>query len=323
MNAHPYQALTPDTLIDWLESLGIETDYRIYPLNSYENRVYRVGLEGEAPIVVKVYRPGRWQGPQIQEELDLLAELAEAELPVVPALSYEGKTLLERDGFYLACFPMRAGHALELDNLDQLYRMGQLLGRVHTLGEARSYQHRPKFQLLEPINQAKALFETSPLMPEDLRQNYLDTLTALADRLTPWQQAMDEGTTFRIHGDFHAGNILSRDDQLLLVDFDDTVTGPAMQDVWKLLSGSPSEQQAQLSELMEGYEQFRDFPRHELPWAEPLRTRHMVAYTHWLASRWDDPAFPAAFPWFGQARYWSDHLLALREQWSLLDELSA
>lgn len=318
---HPYASLTQDRLIDWLESLNVDTDYRIYPLNSYENRVYRVGIEDGSPIVVKVYRPDRWSEAQIREELEYTAQLAAEEISVVPALTINGDVLHERDGFYLACFAMRAGHAFELDDPDKLYRIGQLLGRMHSYGQSQSFNHRPKLSIIEPVAQALEFFQTSELIPPDIKNNYLDTTSNIHRLLQPFEQLLHECEQFRIHGDFHAGNILTRDDDILLVDFDDTVTGPAMQDIWKLLSGNEQEQALQINELEEGYEQFRDFPRKEIKLVEALRTSHMVKHALWIARRWQDPAFPQAFPWFNSDRYWSEHLLALREQWANLQDI--
>lgn len=322
-SAHPYDRLTQDTLIDWLESFGLDTDYRIYPLNSFENRVYRVGIEDSTPMVFKVYRPGRWSRSQVEEELSFIDELAAAELDVIPAADIHGERLFERDGFLLAGFPMRAGHAFELDNPDKLYRIGQQLARLHNVGASGRFEHRETQSLIKPVEAALAFFADSELIPDDIRHNYLDTLRNILTLLMPHEAALAECDTFRIHGDFHPGNILTRDDRMLIVDFDDTVTGPAMQDIWKLLSGTPADQQLQLAELEEGYEQFREFPRRELRLIEPLRTAHMVRHALWIARRWEDPAFPQAFTWFGSARYWSEHLLSLREQWATLQDQQA
>jgi Ser/Thr protein kinase RdoA (MazF antagonist) len=320
-DTHPYASLTQDRLIDWMESLGIDTDYRIYPLNSYENRVYRVGIEDKSPIVVKVYRPDRWNEAQIREELTYTADLAAEEISVVPAATVNGDVLHERDGFFLACFPMRAGHAFELDDPDKLYRIGQLLGRMHSYGQQQAFKHRPTLSLLQPVEDSLKFFATSELIPIDIKSNYLTTVENLLALLKPFQALLDTSEQFRIHGDFHAGNILTRDEDILLVDFDDTVKGPAMQDIWKLLSGNEQEQALQINELEEGYEQFRDFPRKEVKLVEALRTTHMVKHALWIARRWEDPAFPQAFPWFNTGRYWSEHLLALREQWANLQDI--
>ncbi|TCS40335.1 serine/threonine protein kinase [Reinekea marinisedimentorum] len=320
---HPYSQLTQDKIIDWLESLEILSDYRIYPLNSYENRVYRVGIEDAQPIVMKVYRPGRWSREQIQEELEFTQQLFDQELPVVPALSIQGQTLHERDGFLFACFPMRAGHAFELDNPDKLYRIGQLLGRVHSFGSQQAFKTRTTLSLIKPIQESLAFFQDNELIGYDLRDNYLTTLQHIETNMRPFQTRLESTPLLRTHGDFHAGNILTRDEDILLVDFDDTQMAPAMQDIWKLLSGSDLEQKSQLSELAEGYEQFYEFPDSQARLIEPLRTAHMVRHNLWIAKRWSDPAFPQAFPWYGSARYWSEHLLMLKEQWSVLQDLNS
>lgn len=320
---HPYSQLTQDKIIDWLESLEVWSDYRIYPLNSYENRVYRVGIEDDRPIVMKVYRPGRWSEAQIREELAFTQQLFDQDLPVVPAMEINGDILHERDGFLFACFPMRAGHAFELDNADKLYRIGQLLGRVHSFGSQNPFKTRTTLSLTGPIEESMAFFKTSELLPEDLRENYLTTLSHIHSNMQPFQKILEQTPLIRTHGDFHAGNILTRDDEILLVDFDDTQMAPAMQDIWKLLSGSEQEHKAQLAELAEGYEQFYEFPDSQTKLIEPLRTTHMVRYNLWIAKRWNDPAFPQAFSWYGSSRYWSEHMLMLREQWAVLQELNS
>ena len=320
---HPYSQLTQDKLIDWLESLEILSDYRIYPLNSYENRVYRIGIEDSKPIVMKVYRPGRWNETQIREELHFTQQLADQELPVVPALTIQGDVLHERDGFLFACFPMRAGHAFELDNSEKLYRIGQLLGRVHSFGSQSPFKTRTRLSLTKPIEESLEFFKISQLIPDDLRENYLTTLEHIQTNMLPFQKILEKTPQIRTHGDFHAGNILTRDEDILLVDFDDTQMAPAMQDIWKLLSGNEQEYQAQLSELAEGYEQFYEFPDAQTKLIEPLRTTHMIRHNLWIAKRWNDPAFPQAFSWYGSSRYWSEHLLMLREQWAVLQELNS
>ena len=317
---HPYDKLTPDRVLDAVESLGYLSDVRIMALNSYENRVYQVGIEDSDPLIAKFYRPERWTREQIEEEHQFTLELKNMELPVVAPLAVEsGNTLHEFEGFLFALFPRQGGHAPELDNFDNLLTMGRTLGRMHKLGAATKFQHRPEITLQRyGIDSVQYLLEND-FIPSSLLEAY-ETLTSdLLHRLERIRQ-QQEWKSIRVHGDCHGGNILWRDDAPHFVDFDDTQMAPAIQDLWMLLSGDRQEQTLQMAELLEGYGEFMDFSASELNLVEYFRTLRLLNYSGWLAKRWDDPAFPMAFTWFNTERYWAEHILELREQLAALDE---
>lgn len=319
-NSHPFEQLTPDFILDAIESLGYWCDGRTFPLNSYENRVYQVGIEDADPLIAKFYRPGRWTNEQILEEHQYSAELAEQELPVViPIADDNGKTLFEHKGFRFAIFPRRGGHAPELDNLDNLFQLGRLLGRFHLIGAKKDFQFRNEITLKRFGVESVELI-SNHFIPDGLKVAY-DSLTA--DILQMLQQIMDEvGAVrrIRVHGDCHGGNMLWRDDAPHFVDFDDACMAPAIQDIWMLLCGDRQNQLLQLSEIIDGYQEFYDFDPRELRLLEVMRTLRMMNYAAWLARRWQDPAFPRSFPWFNTERYWSEHILELREQFAALQE---
>ena len=316
---HPFENLTPDSVVSCVESIGLRSDLRLLALNSYENRVYQVGLDESDPIIVKFYRPGRWSRAQIQEEHTFPHELLAAELSVVAPMAIGSDTLHEANGFLIATFPRRGGHAPELDNFDHLLGLGRTLGRLHGVGQAGQFSHRIDYTLerwlREPLD-----YLAQHWVPQELRPAWDSLGKDLIDRATRLMSDYDPREGIRLHGDCHVGNILWRDDTPHFVDLDDCVTGPAIQDLWMFLSGERHQREQQLSELIAGYEEFNDFDTRQIKWIEALRTARMVYYSAWLARRWDDPAFPAAFPWFGQARYWSDQILALREQLALMEE---
>ena len=316
---HPFETLSPSFIIDAVESCGFLSDGRQLALNSYENRVYQVGIEGEQPLIAKFYRPHRWSNEQILEEHALCFELVDHELPVVAPIVQDGQSLFEFNAFRFALFPRRGGRAPELDNLDNLYTLGKLLGRMHNIGAPKPFLHRPELHSQSFGHDCVALI-SEKFIPKELQLAY-DSLTKDV------MQAVD-GTIaevgkikrIRVHGDCHAGNILWRDDTALFVDLDDARMAPAVQDLWMLLSGDRHRQTQQLSEVIDGYNEFYDFHPRELKLIEVLRTLRIIHYAAWLAKRWQDPAFPMAFPWFNTVRYWSEHILELREQFAALNE---
>lgn len=317
---HPYQFLTPDLVLDAVESAGFVVNGRLFPLNSYENRVYQVGIEDGEPLIAKFYRPQRWSQPQLEEEHSFVAELAKGEIPVVAALPLaDGGYLSQWQGFTFALYPQRGGQAPDISMPDTLYRLGQWLGRLHRIGSVTPFRHRPTLDIAGSLRENRQLLLDSGFIPEDLRLPYSSLMDDLIPRVE--QRIADAGDwqNLRLHGDFHLGNILMREERIMLVDFDDTRQGPAMQDIWLLLSGELQEQQMQFAEIIEGYEQFHEFNPRERFLVEPLRTYRVVSQAAWLARRWDDPTFPQHFPWFAHARYWSDHILMLREQLAGLD----
>lgn len=317
-----FASLTPDRILDDIESLGWVCDGRFLALNSYENRVYQIGLEDAEPVVAKFYRPGRWSAEAVAEEHAFVEELDGHEIPVVAALPspVTGQRLNFRDPWWIAVYPRRGGYALELDQLDQLYRVGQVMGRLHLVGEQRAFSHRPDINTHDFGHSAIARVLTSDLVPDNMRSVYEGVASDLLSRIESSLAAYGDYTRIRLHGDCHASNVLARDERLLLVDFDDARSGPAIQDIWLFLAGDTAARNTALSELAEGYEQFRPFPTRELALIAPLAGLRLLHYAGWLAERWSDPAFPAAFPWFGEPRYWDQHVLDLREQIAAVQE---
>lgn len=306
-------------VIDAIESTGRLCDMRIYPLNSYENRVYHVGIDDSDPIIAKFYRPERWSDEQILEEHALSYQLVDNELPVVPPLrDSEGDTLLEHQGFRFSLYQRKGGHAPELDDLDNLLTLGRLTGRIHAVGAMQAFQHRPALDIKTFAEDSFQLI-SEHFIPAELRESYI----TLCEDLIKAVKAVFASTPFtpiRVHGDCHAGNILWRGESPHFVDLDDSRMAPAIQDLWMFLSGDRQTQTAQINELIEGYNEFYDFDARQLNLIEALRTLRIMHYSAWLARRWEDPAFPHNFPWFNTVRYWSEHILELREQLAMLNE---
>jgi len=317
---HPYSALTPDVVIDAVEAAGHRTDGRVLALNSYENRVYQVGLDDGPPLVAKFYRPARWKTPLILEEHEFALELAAAEIPIVAPRVYDGRTLLECHGFRYALYTRQGGRWPELGTADERRWMGRFLGRIHAIGGRRVFYHRPTLDWRVMGLETAEYLLGQGWIPDHLEPAYR---SLVEDVLGLIEQRFAEATPYRrlrLHGDCHAGNVLWTDAGPHFVDLDDCVTGPAVQDLWMLLSGRPEEQALQLGDLLSGYAEFADFDYRELGLIEPLRTLRVMHYAGWLARRWNDPAFPRAFPWFGEQRYWERHVLDLREQIAAMEE---
>lgn len=320
MNQHPYEALSPDLVIDAVESAGYLSDARLLALNSYENRVYQVGIEDAEPLIAKFYRPQRWSDEQILEEHAFSLELQAAEISVVaPLENGQGDTLHRHAGFRFALFPRRGGHPPELDNPDNLLVLGRTLGRIHAVGRSRPFAHRSAMTVEGMVWDNRA-FLLEHFIPDGLRAAY-ETVTAdLGEIVASLYGEVEADDLIRVHGDCHVGNILWRDETAHFVDLDDCCTAPAVQDLWMFLSGERHERELQLAELLEGYGEFCDFHPRQLRWVEALRTMRLIHYAAWLARRWEDPAFPRSFTWFNTERYWADHVLELREQLGALQE---
>lgn len=319
-NPHPFDRLTPDFIGSAVESLGHLTDGRLLALNSYENRVYQVGIEGDVPLIAKFYRPGRWSRAAIEEEHDFALELAAAEVPVVAPLQQGGRSLFTYEGFEFALYPRQGGRWPELGTEEEREQMGRFLGRIHLVGRRRRFMHRPQLGIDAWAVASRRYLLEQRCIPSHLIPAY-ESITAelIAHMRVIWQDH-EGGVTLRLHGDCHPGNVLWLEKGPHFVDLDDCLTGPAIQDVWMLLSGTRDEQTKQLDDLLRGYGQFMDFDYRELALIETLRTLRQMHYAAWLARRWTDPAFPRAFPWFGDNKYWERHVLDLREQLSALDE---
>jgi Ser/Thr protein kinase RdoA (MazF antagonist) len=342
MPAPPYAGLTPDVVLDALESAGWRGDGRLLALNSYENRVYQASLEdGDADrgadgghVVAKFYRPARWSDEQILEEHAFAAELAQAEIPVVAPYSRSGITLFRHAGFRFAVFPRRGGRSPELEDEKVLEWIGRFLGRIHAVGATRPFAHRPALGIETFGTEPRDWLAASGLVPADLTEAWRSTADQALEGVARCYERAGMGderagalAMIRLHGDCHAGNVLwtvegNQAGGPHFVDLDDARMGPAVQDLWMLLSGERAAAEKGLAALLRGYRQFRDFELRELMLLEALRTLRLLHYSAWLARRWDDPAFPAAFPWFGTQRYWQDRILELREQISAMDEPS-
>lgn len=312
--------LNPDRVVDAVESQGFLSDLRVFALNSYENRVYQFGLEDAEPVVVKFYRPGRWSDQQILEEHAFTQQLFDTEIPVIPPWrNGDGDSLFRFEGYRFAVYPRRGGHAPALDDMENLFQLGRLFGRLHLLGSSQSFQHRPTLDVDSFGRQSQQFLLEHDFLPDSLRTAYTSLSEDLLQRVS---QRFSEAPPklIRVHGDGHVGNILWRGEETWLVDFDDSRMAPAIQDLWMFLSGEPDAQQRAIMELVEGYREFHDFNPRELTLIEPLRSLRIMHHAAWLARRWEDPAFPKAFPWFNTERYWGEHILQLREQLAMLQE---
>ncbi|NIC41633.1 serine/threonine protein kinase [Aquabacterium sp. A08] len=317
-DAHPYHALTPDAVLDALAAVGLWGDGRLMALSSYENRVYLAHLEDGDAVVLKFYRPARWSDAQIEEEHRFAQALVAAEVPVVAPRVLHGRTLHHHAGFAYSVSPRRGGRRPELDDPEVLEWIGRFLARLHQVGAQAPFAQRPALDAStfgqEPLDWLLA----HDTLPPAARRDWEAAARAAVD--AAGQALADSGAaTLRLHGDCHPGNILWTPTGQPgagphFVDLDDARTGPAVQDLWMLLSGDRGQQQRQLGALLDGYETLRDFDRRELALIEPLRTLRLLHYSAWLARRWGDPTFPIHFPWFGSDAYWQEQARLLWDQ---------
>ncbi len=334
---HPFDVLTPDVVMDALASVGLHGDGRLMALSSYENRVYQIHLEDGRAVVAKFYRPGRWSDAQIIEEHSFSAELMAAEIPVIGPMPLDGQTLHRFNGFAFSVSPRRGGRAPELDNFEVLEWIGRFLARIHSVGAAKTFEHRPALDLQSFGVDSREWLLAHDCVPLDVQSAWAKRSQEALDLVASWpyfskpsdQTGIKTGgagqggiTSIRLHGDCHPGNILwtpvdapaASGPGPHFVDLDDARSGPAVQDLWMLLSGDRHQRSRQLGALVDGYEQFREFDRRELALIEPLRTLRLVHYSAWLARRWADPTFPINFPWFGSSDYWQGQVQMLEEQ---------
>jgi Ser/Thr protein kinase RdoA (MazF antagonist) len=316
----PFASLTPDAILAAVESLGLACDGRVLALNSYENRVYRIGLQDAPPRVAKFYRPGRWSDAAILEEHAFSAELVAADLSVLAPLTIAGRTLHQYGDMRFALFPMQGGHAPEPGDRDTLRQIGRTLGRLHAVGAAGQFQHRATLGVQGHAIDSVAYLLDAGWLPPSLEENFEALSHLLLDEIEDAWQAAAPTRQLRLHGDCHPGNILWREGVAHFVDLDDAMTGPAMQDLWMLCTGSAAERAQQLGWLLDGYELFQDFDRRELQLIEALRALRLLHYHAWIARRWHDPAFPAAFPWFDSPRHWEEVIVQLQEQLAAMRE---
>ncbi len=325
----PYAGLTPDAVLDAIETAGLRPDGRLQALNSFENRVYQFGIEDDKPMVAKFYRPDRWTDAQILEEHEFVHELAERELPVIAPLRLAGGgTLHSHGGHRIAVYPRCPGRAPELEQPDTLEWMGRFLGRIHAVGALKHFVERPALDVETFGYEPRDYLLEHGFVPPDLEDAWTSVVDHALDNVEQCFDRAGDVNVLRLHGDCHGGNVLwieKRDAGDAhggphFVDFDDARTGPAIQDLWMLLSGDRETMKVQFGHVLRGYEDFAEFDDRERHLVEALRTLRLIHYSAWIGRRWTDPAFPAAFPWFDTPRYWQDRILELREQISLMEE---
>jgi Ser/Thr protein kinase RdoA (MazF antagonist) len=308
----PFAGLTPDAVLNAAAAAGLDPDGHLFALNSYENRVYRLGRHSDPPVVLKFYRAGRWSDAQILEEHGFALELAAAEIPVVAPMRLGDSSLRHWEGFRLAAFPLQPGPAPDLDQPGARELLGRTLGRIHAIGALRPFEVRPTLAGDRLGPQARATVLASGQLPQHMRERYARVSAALVELVA--SSGIERWRRIRLHGDCHLGNILWSPQGPVFVDLDDCQNGPAIQDLWMFLAGNPDERRRQWDELAAGYERFASFQHGQLALVEPLRAARMLNHAAWVAERWADPAFPRAFPWFGEARFWEQHVNDLDEQ---------
>ena len=314
-----FYKLGPEQVLQAIESVGLDCDGSQMPLNSYENRVYQIGIDGGRPLVAKFYRPNRWEDEAILEEHLFTLELCDLEIPVVPPIEFDGVTLFTHNHYRFSLYPLRGGRAPDLENMSQLKQLGRFMGRIHALGATVPFEHRPTLNVEHFGDNSYKYLLDNGFIPPELETAYATLAETLLDHIDDVFESI-ETPLIRLHGDCHPGNIMWTGSGPHIVDFDDARMGPAVQDIWMFLTGSRAHREAGLSEFLDGYTPFFEFNLRELTLIEGLRTLRMMHYAAWLARRWEDPAFKYAFPWFNTQNYWEDHILSLKEQASALHE---
>ncbi len=315
-----FAALSPDRVMDATESVGYRCDARNLELNSFENRVYQIGIEDADPVIGKFYRPNRWSDEQIIEEHKFTQHLAAADVSVVAPIEINDRTLFHFAGYRFALYPRRGGRAPNLDDLDNLEILGRHIGKIHAAAGDFEFKYRPAVSVETYAVYARSYLLENHFIPHELLPAYTTVSENLIELLFDRFADASQVRHIPLHGDCHMGNVLWRDNMPHFVDFDDARSGPPIQDLWMMLSGEREEQTVQLDAILDGYQTFADFDTSQIQLIEPLRTLRLMHHAAWLAKRWDDPAFPRAFPFFNSTRYWSDHVLELREQTAKLQE---
>lgn len=321
-NQTPYSRLDPNVILDAVESTGFPCTGGLLALNSYENRVYQIGIEDAEPLIVKFYRPHRWSSEAILEEHQFSLELVERDIPIIAPLIINNQTLHHHNDYRFALFPRRGGRALELDNSEQLEWMGRFLGRLHKVSACQSFQHRIQLTTQNYGHEPYKFLMEHNFIPDYLQHNFCKTVETALQKIEQIMTGIGQFDLIRLHGDCHPGNVLWSESGPHIVDLDDCLMGPAIQDIWMLLSGESEQMEAQLEKVLSGYQKFHDFNPRERHVIEVLRTLRMLHYSGWLAKRWADPTFPLSFPWFNTPVYWQNLMMNLNEQIELLDQIS-
>lgn len=311
-----FYGLTPDHVLDAIESTGLLPQAALLALNSYENRVYQFRDDDNRKYVAKFYRPNRWSDSQILEEHEFSIELAKDEIPVIAPLEFDGQTLLKSKGFRFALFDCHGGRTPELEDKKVLEWIGRFIGRIHARGSMQPFHCRPSISIETYAIESVNFLQGEQFLPSHIAVAYDTLANQLIDICENRFEQLGNYQSLRLHGDCHPSNLLWTDDGPHFVDFDDARQGPAVQDLWMLLSDSGDREL--WNALLCGYEDFMDFDDRQLTIVEPLRTIRMIHYSAWLARRWEDPSFKHNFPWFNTNRYWEEHLLSLKEQLALM-----
>ncbi|MBA3662222.1 MAG: serine/threonine protein kinase [Gammaproteobacteria bacterium] len=315
----PFVNLNPSLILDAVESVGLRCTGSLFSLNSYENRVYQIGIEESDPIIAKFYRPHRWADASILEEHQFSAELVQYEIPVIAPLMIADQTLHHYQDYRFALFKRLGGRPLELDNLDQLEWMGRFIGRLHAVGAITPFKHRTRLDAQTHGYIPYQFLMNHHFIPDYLQANYSNVVESVLEKVVECFKLVGPIDYIRVHGDCHAGNVLWNETGPRIVDLDDSLMAPAIQDIWMLLSGNTQQVKQELDRILDGYCEFHDLNFRELHLVEAFRSLRMVQYSAWLANRWNDPAFPPSFPWFNTPRYWQTQLQDLSEQLDLLD----